>query len=54
MYIMVLNDGETFSDLEGCKILYINDEAQTDDIEEMLQTETDVNGCNFEVVTIFK
>lgn len=34
--IMVLNDGETFSGLDGCKILTIPSDFTTEDIETML------------------
>jgi hypothetical protein len=27
MYVMVLNDGETYTDLKGCKILRIDNQA---------------------------
>lgn len=33
MLIMVLNDGETFTDLEGCQIVRVPDEWDIDDIE---------------------
>jgi hypothetical protein len=39
MFIMVLNDGETFTSLEGCKLVCVPDEsAETEDIEELLDT----------------
>lgn len=31
--IMVLNDGETFTDLEGCAIWSVPDDMETDEIE---------------------
>lgn len=37
MQIMVLNDGETFSSLDGCKIVDVPDGATTEDVEEILE-----------------
>ena len=37
MFIMVLNDGETFTDLNGCFIAEIPDYVDTDKIEEYLE-----------------
>jgi hypothetical protein len=34
--IMVLNDGETFSDLDGCAIVEVPDDALTERIEQLL------------------
>lgn len=36
MRIMVLNDGETFSALDGCKIIEVNADLDTDEIEALL------------------
>lgn len=41
MRIMVLTDGETFSTLDGCAIFEIDDELDTEQIEEMLEGEDD-------------
>lgn len=35
-YVMVLNDGETFTNLEGCYIAAIPEGLQIEDIEETL------------------
>jgi len=39
MRIMVLNDGTTFTSLEGCKIVNVPDHYDTDDIEEGLRND---------------
>lgn len=31
--VMVLNDGETYTNLEGCKIVYIHDDDMGDDAD---------------------
>lgn len=33
MLVMVLNDGETFTDLAGCKIIDVDDNVEGDDID---------------------
>lgn len=33
MFVMVLNDGETYTDLAGCKILQIDDSVEVDDVD---------------------
>jgi hypothetical protein len=55
VYIVVLNDGETFSDIKGCKIVWVNDKDSTEDIEEHLKDlrKADFHG-DVEVVTTFK
>lgn len=35
--IMVLNDGETYTSLAGCRIVEIDDNIETDDIEPALK-----------------
>ena len=37
MKIIVLNDGETYSDAHGCKVIEIPDEFGPDDIEDALR-----------------
>lgn len=37
MYIMVLEDGETFTALEGCAIWKVNDDLEAEDVEFALQ-----------------
>jgi len=39
-YIMVLNDGETFTDLEGCSIVRVPDDSDSEAIEAQLDTAT--------------
>lgn len=52
MFIMVLNDGETFTDLNGCHIAQVPDDATTEDIEHYLLTgESSVDG--YAVVTTY-
>lgn len=36
MYLMVLDDGETYSGISGCKILQVPDIISPDDIESVL------------------
>lgn len=33
MRIMLLNDGETYTDVEGCKICEVPDDIQSDDVK---------------------
>jgi len=33
MYVVVLNDGETFTGVEGCKILSIPNDIEGDDVD---------------------
>ena len=40
MYVMVLNDGETYTDLNGCRIVFVPDEATPEEIEEVLREDT--------------
>lgn len=39
MLVVVLNDGSTFTNLEGCRILWIknDDDAVTETVEEMVK-----------------
>lgn len=37
--IMVLNDGETFTGLQGCKIYAVPEDSTTDEVEEGLKDE---------------
>jgi len=39
--IVVLNDGETFTALDGCKIVEVPEDMSTDEIEEALKEESD-------------
>jgi hypothetical protein len=61
MYIMVLNDGETWTNLEGCKIVKMNthyDDPEFDDMVKMVAsekfTETVEREILGEVITTFK
>lgn len=36
MQVMVLNDGETFTDLDGCAVVEVPDGAGTEEVEELL------------------
>jgi len=38
-FIMVLNDGETFTDLQGCAIVEVADDASTESIEAQLDAD---------------
>jgi hypothetical protein len=38
MKIMVLNDGETFTDIQGCQIVEVSEDISDDDIEDILKT----------------
>jgi hypothetical protein len=38
MFIMVLNDGETFTSLEGCRLVAVENNPETDEIEELIKT----------------
>jgi hypothetical protein len=40
-YYMILSDGETFTDLAGCKIIAVPDNWDTDKIEEALGEDDD-------------
>jgi len=47
MKIMVLNDGETYTPIQGCQIVEIFDDMSSDDdIDEMLEV---LNRCNGEI-----
>ena len=35
-YLMVLNDGETFTNIEGCYVVAVPDDLDIDEIEETL------------------
>jgi hypothetical protein len=41
MILMVLSDGETYSELEGCKIVRIPDNVDTEDVESLLKKHRD-------------
>ena len=52
MRIMVLNDGETFSDVEGCKVVELPDDFEPNDIEDALKNiKDDVADVNVRIVT---
>ena len=54
-FIMVLQDGETYSGLAGCAIVAIPEDAEPDEIENFLassQVADDDNG--FLVITVFE
>lgn len=51
-YIMVLNDGETFTNLEGCAILAVPDGLDTDQIETIMEMDSD-QGMKFPQVASF-
>lgn len=38
-YIMVLNDGETYTNLEGCAVVAVPDGADTESIERQLDAD---------------
>lgn len=46
-FIMVLNDGETFSPMQGCKIISCKDRLDLEDIEDLLDEETARLVCQF-------
>lgn len=57
--IMVLNDGETFTNLDGCFIMAVPFDADTDEIEEILDASSmfDHNPTDHSegfVVSVFK
>lgn len=37
MFIMILNDGETFTNLEGCKMVWLSDETPDDSLDERVK-----------------
>jgi len=52
---MVLNDGETFTSLNGCKIVEVPDDFSTMEIEDCLKAIRDMGSdLNAEVITTFK
>lgn len=55
MYIIVLGDGETWTTLEGCKIVYINTDVNDDTSDERIrQAANGSDRLGDEVVTTFK
>ena len=38
MFVMVLNDGETYTGLENCRIVWVSDEFDDDETEEQIKT----------------
>jgi hypothetical protein len=42
-YIMVLNDGETFTDVDGCAIVAVPDDADSEQIEAQLDADDGTN-----------
>lgn len=51
---MVLNDGTTYSDLTGCKIVWFDDHIADEDLEPRLaQLQDEENLGNCEVITTF-
>lgn len=52
MFVIVLNDGETYTDLEGCKLLHVSSQAPLND-DEMDQAIKEVDPMWVEVVTEF-
>jgi len=54
MRVMVLNDGETFTDLNGCKIVEIPDNFTTMEIEDCLKAIRDTGSdLNADIVGTF-
>ena len=55
MHIMVLNDGTTYSDVTGCKMVWVVDDATPDQIEQWIK---DIDGNSAkgwtELITEFK
>lgn len=49
--IMVLNDGETFSALEGCRIYSVPDDMDTEDIEHALSEDELKEMARFKATT---
>ena len=37
MRVVVLNDGETYTDMQGCMILYVPDDIVDDDIDQYIK-----------------
>lgn len=37
MLVVILNDGETYTDIEGCRVVEVGDELDSEDIEEVLK-----------------
>ena len=54
-FIMVLNDGETFSSLDGCSIVGIPDHFQLEETEEALDTlNSHGDSVDIQVITVFQ
>lgn len=49
-YLMLLNDGETFTDINGCAIVGVRDDAGMEEIEELLRIDAEVTIAVFEQV----
>jgi hypothetical protein len=53
--IVVLNDGETYTDISGCKIVWVDDHLEPDQIEERLKNINLAEASGeMEVITTFK
>jgi hypothetical protein len=54
-YYMVLNDGETFTGLKGCKIVAINNVPDDVDIDTLIKDGEDeeIPDATLEVVSVF-
>jgi hypothetical protein len=37
MLVVVLNDGETYTDLDGCEVLYVPDSTPDEDVDEYVK-----------------
>jgi len=46
MWVMVLNDGETYTAVEGCKVLFVPDSEQDDSIDQYVKENAESKGID--------
>ena len=46
MWVIVLNDGETYTALDGCKILFVPASEQGDDMDRYVKVNADDKGID--------
>lgn len=54
MFIMILNDGETYTSLEGCKLAWLSDNLDGDEIDEIVKAAGAGGGYDTEEVSVIR
>ena len=51
MQVIVLNDGETFTNLQGCSVFDVPDDADTEIIEQIIENDEPIFFFNTDSIT---